>query len=241
MKALIDKNVGEIVAENYRTAAVFQNYEIDFCCNGNRKLGTVCNEKGLATKEVERQLQEAMRASETRGLDFRSWSPGHLADYIEEHHHTYVEQQLPRLKQLLAKIAQVHGAKHPELNELVTVFNESAADLAKHMKKEELILFPYIQKMEAARKEGKVLENVPFRTVKNPLEVMMGEHDTEGKRFRAMRNITNNYTLPDDACLSWTTAYRLLQEFEADLHMHIHLENNILFPAALKWEMELRA
>lgn len=159
-----------------------------------------------------------------------------LADYVEKTHHRYIEEKTPVLLAFLHKLCKVHGERHPELFEINRLFTESAQDLAAHLKKEELILFPFVRKMVNARITGKKFERPQFGTVEKPIEMMKHEHDTEGERFREIARLTNHYTAPADGCNTYRTAFLMLEEFEQDLHKHIHLENNILFPNALALE-----
>ena len=146
---------------------------------------------------------------------------------------------IPEIKLYLNKICKVHGEKHPELLEIQKLFNESAGDLTKHMKKEELILFPFIKKIATAKKEQTELAKPPFGSIENPINMMHHEHDDEGERFRKIAALSNNYTPPNDACNSYKVAFSLLKDFEEDLHKHIHLENNILFKRAIETEQTL--
>ena len=171
--------------------------------------------------------------------DFQSWDIGFLSDYIYHNHHTYVEKTIPELKQYLHKISRVHGENHPELIEVYELFCESADDLTLHMKKEELILFPYFKQLAKAEKDGSRVMATQFKTVESPISMMHQEHDNEGSRFRKIAELTNDYTPPADACMTYRVAFSMLQEFEADLHKHIHLENNILFKRAIKLENNL--
>jgi len=235
----IDKNtlVSEIVADNYKAASVFKSHKIDFCCNGNRPLETVC--KGNLTVDVliDEILETQSQKSELP--DYQSWDIGFLSDYIYHNHHTYVEKRIPELMQFLHKISRVHGENHPELIEVYRLFSESADDLTLHMKKEELILFPYFKQLAQAQKEGGKVSASQFQTVQSPISMMHQEHDNEGDRFRKIAELTNDYTPPGDACTTYRVAFLMLQEFEADLHKHIHLENNILFKRAIKLEQSL--
>ncbi len=225
-----DQNIGELVAADYRTAQVFKDHNIDFCCNGNRSIEEACSEKGIDPENILKALEET-RETRSSGTDFRSWPLDLLADYVEKKHHRYVERQIPVLKEYLAKINQVHGDNHPELGEIQKLFNETAGELAAHMKKEELILFPLIRKM--VTRTGGAENTMP---VGGPIKKMMEEHDSEGARFRKISELSGNYAPPADACNTYRTAFSLLKEFEEDLHEHIHLENNILFPKSIELE-----
>ncbi len=228
MKYTSDKIIGEIVAEDYRTAKVFKKHGIDFCCSGNRNLGQACAEKNLDTEAVAQELEDIQKATDTDNTDFQSWPLDLLADYIEKKHHRYVEQQIPVLQGYLNKINRVHGARHPELAEIEERFNAAAQEFSAHMKKEELMLFPQIRKIATGQE--------PSRSVSGPIKQMMAEHDTEGEQFRRIAELSNNYTAPMDACNTYRVAFGLLEEFEDDLHRHIHLENNVLFPKSIELE-----
>lgn len=228
--------IGELVAEDYRAAEVFSKYGIDFCCKGGLTLEAVCEKKKINLQKLIADLDESTSLVENSNREYKSWPIDLLADYIEKRHHRYVVDKTPVIQQYLTKVCQVHSKAHPELTEILDNFNKSAQMLAVHMKKEELILFPYIHKLVMAR-ENEVL--VPhFGTVENPIAMMKEEHDLEGERFRTIARLSNNYTPPDTACNTYRVAYSMLKEFEQDLHLHIHLENNILFPKAIKMEAE---
>ena len=227
-----NKTIGEMVADDFRTASVFSANKIDFCCNGNRTLDEVCNQKGLDVYDVLAQLEKAT-ASNNNTIDFNTWELDLLIDYIEKKHHRYVEEKAPILLSFLLKLEQVHGAAHPELFEIKNLFKRTADELTQHMKKEELILFPYIKKMVEADRTKSALSAPGFGSVANPIAMMMEEHENEGNRFEKIVAISNNYTPPADGCNTYKVTFQMLQEFESDLHTHIHLENNILFPKAI--------
>ena len=231
--------IGTIVAEDYRTAAVFEQAGIDFCCNGNRSIEVACTEQHIKSDELVSCLQEVVTHSPSKGdavSDYKYWSLDLLADYIEKKHHCYVATQIPVIQSFLEKIVRVHGDRHPELTEIQTCFDASAKELTAHMKKEELILFPFIREMVLAKQEGRKYATAPFGTVQNPMRMMMQEHDTEGARFRRIKDLSNQYTAPEDGCNTYRAAYATLKAFEDDLHLHIHLENNILFPKSIELE-----
>ncbi len=236
MEALETRNIGELVAEDYRTATVFKKHKIDFCCNGNRTIEEACKSKDISIWELTSDLQQAMKNNENSGVDYKQWPLDLLADYIEKKHHRYVETRSAEIIPFLDKLCRVHGERHPELLEIYQLFTESAGELAQHMKKEELILFPYIRKMVRAGQEKEELAQPHFGTVTNPIRMMMEEHDTEGERFRKIAELSNDYTPPGDGCNTYRVTFSLLKEFEDDLHLHIHLENNILFPGAKAME-----
>lgn len=228
-----------MVAQDYRIAQVFKNHKIDFCCKGNRSLEEVSEKYGLDMDVLLGEIDEVQRQTNNDNTDFKSWPLDLLADYIEKKHHRYVEERIPVLKQYLTKLCKVHGERHPELHEINEHFNASAGELAMHMKKEELLLFPWVRKMVNAKQKNEALGQPHFGTVKNPIAMMMQEHENEGERFRLIAELTDDYNPPADACNTYRVAFSLLKEFEEDLHRHIHLENNILFPEAEILEQKL--
>ncbi|MEZ5037401.1 MAG: iron-sulfur cluster repair di-iron protein [Chitinophagales bacterium] len=235
-----ESTIAELVAQDYRVAAVFKNKAIDFCCNGNRSIQEVCNNQSLDADQLINELTATMQQGGATNIDYNSWPLDLLADYVEKKHHRYVEKAIPEILPYLEKITRVHGSRHAELEEVLALFNEGAGELTKHMKKEELILFPYIRKMVKAEAAKTTIE-AAFGTVQNPIEQMMHEHDAEGERYRKISALTNNYTVPEDGCNTYRVTLSLLKEFEDDLHLHIHLENNILFPKSILLEKQLNA
>jgi len=230
------KQIGQFVAEDFRTAAIFSKYGIDFCCKGDRTIEEVCTKNNIDSDELLGQLLHIQISNNAQSIDYKSWPLDLLAEYIEKKHHRYVEEKIPVLRQFLDKLCKVHGQNHPELLEITALFIGSSKDLAAHMKKEELILFPFIKRMVKAKLEGSQLQSPQFGTVENPIAMMKDEHENEGDRFRQIAALTNNYTPPSDACNTYKVTFAMLDEFEKDLHLHIHLENNILFPEAIKLE-----
>ena len=230
--------IGEIVAQDFRTAAAFSKYGIDFCCKGHRTLEEACQKKSISIAQLVNDLNEIKVSSSGQTADYASWPSDLLIDYIEKKHHRYVEEKTPILRQFLDKLCKVHGDRHPELFKINELFLLSAGDLASHMKKEELILFPFIRQMLKAKDDGRPIHAPHFGTVENPIAMMKDEHNAEGERFDEISKITNQYTPPGDACNTYKATFAMLQEFEEDLHTHIHLENNILFPRAIALEKE---
>ena len=228
--------IGEMVAENYRTAPVFKKYGIDFCCKGGRTIEDACASKGIDPQPLITDLEAATNLSDDRAVDYATWKLDRLANHIEDVHHTYVVEASEQLKQFLDKVAKVHGEGHPYLIDIRNMFFESAGNLAQHMKKEESILFPFIKKMQMAKDAGEPMPQPSFGTVENPIAMMKVEHENEGERFEAMSVLTDGFNPPEYACNTWRVSYSLLKEFVDDLHKHIHLENNILFPKALEME-----
>ena len=227
--------VGEIVTKNFSTASVFSKYGIDFCCGGNKTLEDACKEQSVDIAELQKELDEAAQ-NKGESIDFNSWSLKLLADYIEETYHTYIKEKTPVLLQLLKKIIAVHGERHPELLKINELFSQSAMALSMHLQKEEQILFPLIRQISDASKSGHPLEESHCGSVRNPIAVMMDEHDTEGERFEAISKLSGKYQTPADGCNTFRATYEALEEFEQKLHEHIHLENNILFPKAIELE-----
>ncbi|MDD2475468.1 MAG: iron-sulfur cluster repair di-iron protein [Dysgonamonadaceae bacterium] len=237
----VQKNqiIGELVAKDYRAASVFKKYNIDFCCQGNRTINDACTEKKLDVVMVLNDLNAIGNTSNSAGIDFKSWPLDLLADYIEKTHHRYVEDKSPELIAYLKKICEVHGKNHTELFEIKELMQQTIGNLAQHMKKEELILFPYITKMEKAKRTGELLKKPNFDSIQNPIIEMESEHSAEGDRFRDIETLSNNYTPPEDACNTYRVTFAMLKEFQDDLHLHIHLENNILFPKSILLEKQL--
>ena len=232
MIASNEKTVGEIVAHDYRTAAIFESFGIDFCCKGGMTLERACALRKVDASEVKSKLDTLSSQTENGMPDFKSWPADLLADYIEKKHHRYIAETTPVLMQFLEKLCRVHGGRHPELHQIAALFGESAGELAMHMKKEELILFPHARNLVS----GKMPANVPFGSAEQPVAMMMREHETEGGRFEQIAELTDNYTAPADGCTTYRVAFQMLKEFNNDLHFHIHLENNILFPAIIAME-----
>lgn len=239
MEFIYEKKVGEVVAEDYRAAAVFQKYGIDFCCKGNISVDEACSLHNLMTEDVMRELKILFASDKNHPADYLSWSPAFLADFIVETHHRYVREKTPIILGYLAKLCQKHGGRHPELLEINKHFSDSATALASHMQKEEQILFPRIRQLAAMNSDTHQDLLMTSSILNAPIQIMMLEHDHEGERFKKIEILTDHYQPPSDACNTYKVTYALLQEFENDLHLHIHLENNILFPKAVQMENEL--
>ncbi|MBB4802083.1 MULTISPECIES: iron-sulfur cluster repair di-iron protein [Flavobacterium] len=241
METLEQITIGEYVAKDFRTAALFSKYGIDFCCNGNRSIEEACQKKAVTADILLQEIETVLSSKSDSGIDYNAWPIDLLADYIEKTHHRYVSEKTPVLLQFLDKLSRVHGAKHPELLLINELFKGCAGELAQHMKKEELILFPFIKKLVHATLSDELIELPHFETIQNPIAMMMHEHDAEGVRFRKIAELSNNYTPPADGCNTYKVTFAMLEEFEQDLHKHIHLENNILFPKAAKLEKDFTA
>lgn len=235
MENNLDLSIGEIVTKDFRTASVFSEYGIDFCCGGDKTLKEACEEKSVNVSKLQDKLDMAIQ-SKAEGVDFNSWPLGLLVDYIEKTHHTYIKGKSPVLLQYLEKISEVHGKRHPELIEIYDLFLHSTMDLEMHLNKEERILFPFIRQLVEYKNSGQHMESGHFGTIQNPIAMMKEEHVKEGERFDTISKLSGGYAVPEDACDTYRVAYAMLNEFEQDLHKHIHLENNILFPKAIQLE-----
>ncbi len=227
--------IGEVVAQNYKTAAAFKKHQIDFCCNGNRSIEEACDTQKIDSHSLIDELTAILQRETDFSKDYKSMNMRDLADHIVENHHNYVEEKVPIINEFLDKLVKVHGRNHPELKEIKELFQVAGGELAQHMKKEELILFPYLRKLS----DETPITPPPFGSVENPIAMMHQEHDTEGERFRKISELSNQYTPPADACNTYKATYAMLKEFEEDLHHHIHLENNILFPKGIEAEKAL--
>ncbi|RYF88344.1 MAG: iron-sulfur cluster repair di-iron protein [Chitinophagaceae bacterium] len=234
-----DETLGELAAKDLRKAQVFKKYGLDFCCGGKKTVKEACAEKGLDVTKVEQDLQQADQLPAGRPVPYGDWSLDFLADYIVNTHHSYVAKTLPDLTAYADKVMRVHGGSHPELVRINALVQAIDAELTAHMAKEEIVLFPYVKELVKAKKHTSPVQAAHFGTVQNPINMMEMEHEMVGKNLEEIRTLTNNYQLPQDACASYSFLFKLLQQFEEDLHLHIHLENNILFPKALKIERQL--
>ncbi len=232
-----EASIGELVAKDLRKAEVFKKFNIDFCCGGKKTLSQVCNDKQINIKDIESEFEKLDSTSESISQNYNEWSLDFLVDFIINTHHKYVKSSLPLLMEYTAKVAKVHGKEHLEVVTIYDLFKEASEELNSHMMKEETILFPYIKQLVNEKKS--VNEGCSFGTVKNPIRMMEHEHDVVGNIFKTIRELSNDYTPPEDACTTYKLSYKKLEEFENDLHQHIHLENNILFPKSIKLESEL--
>ncbi|MFZ2897630.1 MAG: iron-sulfur cluster repair di-iron protein [Saprospiraceae bacterium] len=230
--------IGELVASDFRKAEVFRKFGIDFCCGGKQSVEEACQAKGLDVHTVKKELVEAESRNSGLHQDFNNWELDFLTDYIVNTHHRYVSDSFPMLYELSTKVARVHGDRHPEVIEIAELWDEVARELRMHMYKEEHILFPYIKELAAARRFGKTMAPSPFGGIANPIRMMESEHVSAGGNMDAIHRLSGGFTPPADACTSYRVLFSKLQEFEQDLHQHIHLENNILFPKAIQMEAE---
>ena len=233
------ETIGQIAAKDIRKAEIFKKYGIDFCCGGKKSLKQVCEEKSLPLAAVEAELEQATLASRA-SENYDRWNPDFLADYIYNKHHLYYYEQGPIIAELLTKVADHHGERHPELMEAYRLFVTLAQELNAHFTKEEKILFPFIKALVRAKQTGDVEELKNQFSLTQPVQMMESDHEAAGEILAELSEVTNNYTPPEGACNSFQFLYKKLKELQDDLHQHIHLENNILFPKALALEKELR-
>jgi len=233
--------IGELVAKDYRKAEVFKKFGIDFCCGGGKTVKEVCAKKGIDAESVEAELRDLDTTVSKSPLNFDSWTLDFLAQYIVNQHHTYVKRSIPLLVELSQKVARVHGAAHPEVVQINECFHAVANELVAHMYKEEEILFPYIEALAQASRSENSISRPGFGSVQNPIRMMEHEHENAGLLLKEIETLSNHYTPPQEACNSYRVLYGKLQEFTDDLHQHIHLENNILFPKAIALESKFVA
>ena len=238
------KTVREFVLEVPNATRVFDRLGIDYCCGGGRSLEQACATAHVTLEDVERSLAEAETQPVETGHDDASWlrAPlfGLIAHIIQKHHY-FVRRELTRIAPLLARVIASHGPAHPELLEVQRQFRGLGEELLQHMEKEEQILFPYLTQLEECESRRQPIAPPRFGTVENPIRMMMHEHESAGSVLRTLRAKTDNYRLPAGVCAGYESLFRALQEFEQDLHQHIHLENNILFPRAVELEDKVRA
>ena len=238
MTITASKTVGELAAEVPGATRVFEKFGIDYCCGGAKSLQDACTDARLTVEDVIRSLEqsEGARPVAAGESDWTKARLNELTAHIVAKHHAYVRQEIPRIQTLLAKVIAAHGQKHPEVAEIQENFGDLSSELTSHMFKEENVLFPYIDSMQAALDRGQPVPPPFFGTVRNPVQMMMMEHDGAGEKLKQMRDLSSGYSVPADGCATYASLYRALGEFEQDLHQHIHLENNILFPRAVELE-----
>jgi len=237
MTLTASETVGKIATDAPGATREFEKLGIDYCCGGKRTLGEACVESNLNVDEVLARLQQCAATPSPAGQ--QNWDKRALSEliaHINGTHHVFVRNECPRIQALAAKVVAVHGKNHPELLAVQEQFSALAEELRVHLMKEEQVLFPYVLRMEESVQGGEPVPPAMFGTVVNPIRMMMNEHDGAGDALRSFRSLTRGYEVPSDACLSYRTLFTALLEFEADLHQHIHLENNILFPRATAME-----
>ncbi|MRR53452.1 MAG: iron-sulfur cluster repair di-iron protein [Deltaproteobacteria bacterium] len=232
LKDSADRTIGEIVADDYRTARVFEDHGIDFCCGGKIALSAICRDKGIELAVIEQELAAVKVASLDRSLNYSAWELPFLVDFIVNTHHAYLHDNMEQIAGYTRKIAEVHGSNHPEVQEIAEIFSKMVTDLTDHLQYEEGVFFPSIKRCDAAGKSHAVPDAIDLETIRAGLEKLQQEHEEVGDAIHRIRHLARDYEIPGDACNTFMLTYQKLEEFEDDLHKHVHLENNILFPKA---------
>jgi regulator of cell morphogenesis and NO signaling len=234
MNEIKTKSLAQIVNNNHRAASVFEKYHLDFCCKGKRTLQQACAESDLAIEEVVADLETTEQSNSDKvTINYDKLSLAQLSEYIVMTHHSYVKKEMPQILAYLQKVASKHGERHPELLKIFELFASVKEEMEQHMQKEELILFPRINEMENMVVQGNEIR-INHTYLQGPINMMEQEHDHAGSMLAEINKLTNNYMAPADACTTYKLSFAALQAFEMDLHRHVHLENNILFPKALQ-------
>jgi regulator of cell morphogenesis and NO signaling len=226
MNELLHKTLSEIVTDNYQAARVFENYGLDFCCKGKRPLEEACKEKGITISDIARDLSEAI-AADSSSRDFNNMSLTELYEYIVAVHHSYCKVNMPQIFNYVSRVTNKHGDRFPYMQQVYFLFGQLQQEMDQHMYKEERILFPRIK--DAEENNG----TAPLDYLQAPVSYMEHEHEHAGAVMEQIRILTNNYTPPQQACTTFRLALESLKAFEEDVHQHVHLENNILFPKAV--------
>ena len=232
------ETIGEIAVKDLRKAEVFKKYGIDFCCGGKKTLKEVCAEKNIDASKIETELLQLSTEGKASNISYNDWNIDFLADYIVNTHHSYVRKYSPELVAYARKVDQVHGHLHPELMEIKKLVLKITEELAEHMEQEENVLFAYVKKIVFAKNMSQPLET-EGKDLRSLIDELEKEHDFVGRCLDKIRELSNGYAIPSDGCASYQLLYKMIQEFEDDLHIHIHLENNILFPKAVAMEKEI--
>lgn len=239
MQNITTKTIREIAVGAPATTRVFEKYKIDYCCHGDTIFDEACRNAGVSPDVVSKKIDELLKVDVRGSLSLAALNLTELIDHILDHHHVYTKQEMEQLSLLMEKVAHKHGEHYPYLIEMNEVFQNICDDLGPHMMKEENVLFPYIKTLEENSSNSTTGSLPPFGTVRNPVRMMRMEHDEVGSLLAKMRDLTNDYELPDGACPSFTALYHRLEVLERDLHQHIHLENNVLFPRAVDLEQKI--
>ncbi len=236
----LTETIREIALNQPSSIRVFEQFGIDYCCGGKKPLAVACTEQNIEIASVLAALESAAKQPNPGAKDWAGASLESLIEHIVSKHHEYVKRELPRLGTLAKKVVEKHGPSHSELPEIKEALMNLDAELTQHLGKEEMMLFPFIAELERSRAGRGARPYSCFGTVASPIEVMTAEHDAAGEILADLRKLSGNYTPPQDACTTYHAFYDGLKEFEQDLHQHIHLENNILFPRAIQMEEEMR-
>jgi regulator of cell morphogenesis and NO signaling len=229
MTSIADQTLAAIVTSYPQTAAILEKYQLDFCCKGKRALAAACAEKGVSLSMLEQELIPAMESKNPRHMPFEAMNGDQLISYILLHHHYYVKQAMPQIAAHLDRVANRHGGEHPYMLLVRRLFAEMQDELTQHLLKEENVLFPLIIKLETGN-----AANTSGISVEGPIRMMLAEHDHAGAIMQQIRQLTDDYTPPADACTTFRLCLSELKAFEEDLHRHVHLENYLLFPLAEK-------
>jgi len=240
-ESLSSLSLAQIVNSNHQAASVFEKYHLDFCCKGKRSLEQACTEQQLPISQVTEDLENVLtKDNNSTAIDFEKMNLTQLADYIVQTHHAYVKNEMPQIHAYLQKVSSKHGERHPELYKIFQTFNAVKEEMEGHMKKEELILFPRIKELQklADNQNANLQLNITY--LQSPITVMEQEHDHAGSLLNDIRILSNDYTPPQDACTTYRLSFAALKAFEMDLHQHVHLENNVLFPKAIDMFRELQ-
>jgi len=232
--SLSSLSLAQIVNNNHQAASVFEKYHLDFCCKGKRSLEQACTEQELSISKVTEDLENIITKDNNSTVDFEKMNLAQLADYIVQAHHAYVKNEMPQIYAYLDKVSSKHGERHPELHKIFQIFTAVKEEMDGHMKKEELILFPRIKELEKLADNENSNLQLSITYLQSPITVMEQEHDHAGNLLNEIRILSNDYTPPQDACTTYRLSFAALKAFELDLHQHVHLENNILFPKAIE-------
>lgn len=228
-KDVLQKTIGEVVAADYRTAEIFERHGIDFCCGGKIPITEACKSKGIDPATLTSELESLQQEPVNRSQNYSSWTLSFLADYIVNTHHVYLKENDDQIVAYARKIASVHGERHPEVIKIAAIFEKIAVDMVAHLKEEEEIFFPALKRAEAAKTNGSQPDANDRETIRRSLVRLHREHEEVGDAIHEIRRLANGFKIPDDVCNTFMLTYRKLDEFENDLHKHVHLENNILF------------
>jgi len=239
-ESLSSLSLAQIVNSNHQAASVFEKYHLDFCCKGKRSLEQACTEQQLSISKVTEDLENIFTKDSNSTVDFEKMSLTQLADYIVQTHHAYVRNEMPQIYAYLERISSKHGERHPELFKIFQTFSAVKEEMEGHMKKEELILFPRIKELEKLANNENANLQLNLGYLQSPITVMEQEHDHAGNLLNDIRILSNDHTPPEDACTTYRLSFAALKAFELDLHHHVHLENNMLFPKAINTFKELQ-
>ena len=239
-ESLSSLSLAQIVNSNHQAASVFEKYHLDFCCKGKRSLEQACTEQQLSISEVTGELENVFTKNNNVSIDFEKMDLTQLSDYIVQTHHAYVKNEMPQIYAYLHKVSSKHGERHPELYKIFQTFSAVKEEMEGHMKKEELILFPRIKELQklADNENANLQLNITY--LQSPITVMEQEHDHAGNLLNDIRILSNDYMPPQDACTTYRLSFAALKAFELDLHQHVHLENNLLFPKAIETFKDLQ-